>query len=61
MKKKIVFYYQDIPQRQLFDNISKKINKKKFKVVFTKNYKISSDFGFYADDTNKINQINSTL
>ena len=61
MKKKIVFYYQDLPQKQLFDNFSKKINKKKFKVVFTKNYKISSDFGFYADDTNKINEINSKV
>lgn len=61
MKKKVVFYYQDFPQKQLFESISKKLNKKKFNIIFTRDYKITSDFGFYAEDTNRIDEINSKV
>ena len=59
MKKKIVFYYQDVPQKHLFKYISKRISRKKFKVLFTQDYKINSDFGFYAENSNNISEINS--
>lgn len=61
MKKKIVFYYRDAPQKQLFEYISKRINKNKFKILFTQDYKINSDFGFYAENSNNINEINSKI
>ena len=60
-EKKIVFYYKDVPQKQLFEYISKRINKDKFEILFTQDYKINSDFGFYAENSNNINEINSKI
>ena len=61
MKKKIAFYYQDLPQKHLFEYIANKVNKKKFDVIFTKNLNIKSDFGFYSDVPKYIDKNNQHL
>ena len=61
MKKKIAFYYQDLPQKHLFEYIANKVDKKKFDVIFTKNLNIKSDFGFYSDVPKYIDKIYSKI
>lgn len=61
MKKKIIFYYRDFKERQLFEYISVHFNKKKFSINFTKNFEIKSDIGFYASEPRFIKKINSKI
>ena len=61
MKKKVVFYYQDFPKNNYSKVFQKKLNKKKFNIIFTRDYKIPSDFGFYAEDANRVDQISSKV
>ena len=61
MKRKVTFFYNDIPQKQLLISISKKLNKKKFDYSFTSNLDKSADIGIYAHDADKIHNVNSNL
>ncbi len=61
MKKKIIFFYNDTPQKQLLKYISNYIDTKKFSFSFTNDLKKKCEIGIYAHDANKIKQINSKL
>ncbi|MBD1140975.1 CDP-glycerol glycerophosphotransferase family protein [Pelagibacterales bacterium SAG-MED39] len=61
MKKKVVFYSQDLAQEHLFEYIAKHLDKKKFDISFSKNFNVKSDIGFYAENSNNIKKINSKL
>ena len=57
MKKKIIFFYNDTPQKQLLKYISNYIDTKKFYFSFTNDLKKKCEIGIYAHDANKIKQI----
>lgn len=61
MKKKIIFYYRDFKEKQLFDYVFVHLNKKKFTVNFSKNFNLKCDVGFYASEPRFIKKINSKI
>ena len=61
MKKKIIFYFRDFKEKQLFEYVSIHLNKKKFNINFTKNFNMKSDIGFYASEPRFIKKINSKV
>ena len=61
MKRKIVFFYNDSPQKQLLDSLNRYINKKKFTTSFSKNFQKKVDIGVYAHDADKLHRINANI
>ncbi len=61
MKKKITFYYTDDHELHLCKSLSIFANKNGFQYEFSDDLKKDSSIGFYCQDSNRINLVNSKL
>jgi len=61
LKKKITFYYTDDHELHLCKSLSIFANKNGFQYEFSDDLKKDSSIGFYCQDSNRINLVNSKL
>ena len=61
LKKQIVFFYEDIIEKQLLEIVSKKFKKNNYSVQFSKNFSKETDIGFFASPSSSIKKHSSKL